>query len=101
MNLFWVLTTPSHAESRKRPHHTGCILKHSRISQFNARVNGGQLRLIHTRRSGLRQHRDRNFSISLQKRNRLVQTHTENVLTAFYTANYTRLDKRKQSTFKK
>ena len=44
------------------------------------------LRLIHTRRSGLRfrsglrQRRDRKFSISLQKRNRLPQTHAENAV---------------------
>ena len=44
------------------------------------------LRLIHTRRSGLhfrsglRQRRDRKFSISLQKRNRLLQTHAENAV---------------------
>ena len=31
-------------------------------------------------RSGLRQHRDRKFSISLQKRNHLLQTHVENAV---------------------
>ena len=31
-------------------------------------------------RSGLRQHRDRNFSISAEQRNRLPQTHAENAV---------------------
>ena len=31
-------------------------------------------------RSGLRQHRDWNFSISAEQRNRLPQTHTENAV---------------------
>ena len=38
------------------------------------------LRLIHTRRSGLRQCRDRNFSISAEQRNRVPQTHAENAV---------------------
>ena len=36
---------------------------------------------VYVFRSGLHQHRDRKFSISLQKRNRLLQMHTENAFT--------------------